>query len=204
LRRSKNGYGRHVTTTPLPITGDDDADALLADNPFALVLGMMLDQQVPMEWAFRSPATLAGRLGGDLTPARLAALAPDEVEARFREKPALHRYPGSMGKRAHKLATHIVDEYDGETEAIWTTAADAGDLYRRIKAMPGFGEEKSRIFLALLAKRFEVAPDGWREHAGPFGDTNPRSAADVYDDASLQDVRAWKKAQKAKGKSKSE
>jgi uncharacterized HhH-GPD family protein len=193
-----------MTSTPLPITGDDDADALLAENPFALLLGMMLDQQVPMEWAFRSPATLADRLVGDLSPTTLAELGPDEVEARFRDKPALHRYPGSMGKRAHKLATHIVDEYDGDTAAIWTTADDAGDLYKRIKALPGFGEEKARIFLALLAKRFDRAPDGWQEHAAPFGDENPRSAADVHDEASLRDVRAWKKAQKAKGKTKSD
>lgn len=193
-----------MSDRPLPITGDDEADALLADNPFALLLGMMLDQQVPMEWAFRSPATLADRLDGELTADLLAALGPDEVEARFRDKPALHRYPGSMGKRAHKLAQHIVDEYDGDTEAIWTTADDAAVLYKRLRALPGFGEEKARIFLALLAKRFDRAPEGWQEHAGPFGDDNPRSAADVSSEETLNEVRAWKKAQKAKGKSKAQ
>jgi uncharacterized HhH-GPD family protein len=193
-----------MATAPLPITGDDDADALLGENPFALVLGMMLDQQVPMEWAFRSPAVLADRVDGDLTPATLVALGPDEVEAKFREKPALHRYPGSMGKRAHKLAVHIVEEYDGDTAAIWVTADDAGDLYKRLKALPGFGEEKSRIFLAVLAKRFDAAPPDWQEHAGPFADHIPRSAADVDSEASLDDVRAWKKAQKAKGKAKTD
>lgn len=193
-----------MTSAPLPITGDEEADALLAENPFALVLGMMLDQQVPMTWAFRSPATLAARIDGDLTPSTLVALGPDEVEARFREKPALHRYPGSMGKRAHQLAVHIVEEYDGDTAAIWTTATDAGALYRRLRALPGFGEEKARIFLALLAKRFDAAPDDWQEHAGPFADAMPRSAADVADDESLNEVREWKKAQKAKGKSKSD
>jgi uncharacterized HhH-GPD family protein len=193
-----------MTSAPLPITGDDAADALLAENPFALLLGMMLDQQVPMEWAFRSPATLADRIDGALTPSALAALGPDEVEARFRAKPALHRYPGSMGQRAHKLAVHIVEEYDGDTASIWTTSGDAGELYKRIRALPGFGEDKARIFLALLAKRFDAAPPGWQEHAGPFGDDNPRSAADVDSEESLSDVRAWKKAQKAKGKSKSD
>ena len=193
-----------MTTLPLPITVDDDANALLATNPFALLLGMMLDQQVPMTWAFRSPATLAERLTTDLTPDALAALGADGVEKKFREKPALHRYPGAMGKRAHALAEHIVDEYDGDTEAVWTTAEGAGELYERIRALPGFGEEKSRIFLALLAKRFDRAPEGWQEHAGPFADDKPRSAADVHDDESLQAVRAWKKEQKARGRAKAE
>ena len=157
-----------------------------------------------MEWAFRAPATLADRLDGELTPTVLAELGPDEVEAVFRAKPALHRYPGSMGKRAHQLAVHIVEDYDGDTAAIWTTAPDAAELYRRIRALPGFGEEKARIFLALLAKRFDAAPAGWQEHAGPFADDTPRSAADVSSDESLQEVRAWKKAQKAKGRSKAD
>ena len=165
---------------------------------------MMLDQQVSMEWAFRAPATLTDRMGDELTPAVLVALGPDEVEALFRVKPALHRYPGSMGKRAHQLAALVVEDYDGDAAAIWTTAPDAAELYRRIRALPGFGEEKARIFLALLAKRFDAAPAGWQEHAGPFADDMPRSAADVSSEESLQDVRAWKKAQKARGKSKAD
>ena len=193
-----------MAATPLPITGDDAADSLLAENPFALLLGMMLDQQVSMEWAFRAPATLTDRMGDELTPAALIALGPDEVEALFRVKPALHRYPGSMGKRAHQLAALVVEDYDGDAAAIWTTAPDAAELYRRIRALPGFGEEKARIFLALLAKRFDAAPAGWQEHAGPFADDMPRSAADVSSEESLQDVRAWKKAQKARGKSKAD
>ena len=193
-----------MAATPLPITGDDAADSLLAENPFALLLGMMLDQQVSMEWAFRAPATLTDRMGDELTPTALIALGPDEVEALFRVKPALHRYPGSMGKRAHQLAALVVEDYDGDAAAIWTTAPDAAELYRRIRALPGFGEEKARIFLALLAKRFDAAPAGWQEHAGPFADDMPRSAADVSSEESLQDVRAWKKAQKAKGKSKAD
>ena len=193
-----------MAATPLPITGDDAADSLLAENPFALLLGMMLDQQVSMEWAFRAPATLTDRMGDELTPTALIALGPDEVEALFRAKPALHRYPGSMGKRAHQLAALVVEDYDGDAAAIWTTAPDAAELYRRIRALPGFGEEKARIFLALLAKRFDAAPAGWQEHAGPFADDMPRSAADVSSEESLQEVRAWKKAQKARGKSKAD
>lgn len=193
-----------MAATPLPITGDDAADSLLAENPFALLLGMMLDQQVSMEWAFRAPATLTDRMGDELTPTALIALGPDEVEALFRVKPALHRYPGSMGKRAHQLAALVVEDYDGDAAAIWTTAPDAAELYRRIRALPGFGEEKARIFLALLAKRFDAAPAGWQEHAGPFADDMPRSAADVSSEESLQEVRAWKKAQKARGKSKAD
>ncbi|MEL7210000.1 MAG: HhH-GPD-type base excision DNA repair protein [Actinomycetota bacterium] len=193
-----------MTDVPLPITGDADADALLAENPFALLLGMLLDQQVPMEWAFRSPASLADRLDGELTPSRLAEMGEDDVEAVFRQKPALHRYPGSMGKRAHALAVHVVDEYGGDTASIWAGAADAGELYRRLRDLPGFGEEKSRIFLALLAKRFDAAPTDWKDHAGPFGDDVPRSAADVDSEDTLQEVRAWKKAQKAKGKKKTD
>lgn len=187
---------------PLPITGDSDADRLLAENPFALLLGMLLDQQVPMEWAFRGPATLRDRLDGDLTPATLAALGPEAVEERFRAKPALHRYPGSMGRRAHQLACHIVEQYDGDASAIWAAAEDADELFRRLLALPGFGEEKARIFLAVLAKRFDRAPADWRELAGPFGDDTPRSVADVADATSLSAVREWKKAQKAKGKRK--
>lgn len=187
---------------PLPITGDPEADRLLAENPFALLLGMLLDQQVPMEWAFRGPATLEGRLDDDLTPATLADLGSDAVEQLFRDKPALHRYPGSMGGRAHQLARHIVDDYDGDAQAIWAEANDAGDLYRRLLALPGFGEEKARIFLAVLAKRFDEAPADWREHAGPFGDETPRSVADVADAGSLGSVREWKRAQKDKGKRK--
>lgn len=190
---------------PFPVTGDDEADRLLAEDPMALTLGMLLDQQVPMEWAFASPARLRQRLGTErIDPAALAAMGPDAVAALFSEKPALHRFPGSMGKRAHALAQHLVDEHHGDAADVWEGAADAEDLWKRVNALPGFGEEKSRIFIALLAKRFGRAPAGWEAYAGPFADDTPRSVADIGSEEALLDVRAWKKAQKAKGKSKAD
>jgi uncharacterized HhH-GPD family protein len=188
----------------LPVTGDADADALLGSDPFALLLGMMLDQQVPMEWAFRGPATLRDRLGGTLDVAKIAAMSPDELDVVFRDKPALHRYPGSMAKRAHALATHIVENYDGDTAAIWTTAPDAGELFARLRALPGFGEDKAKIFLAVLGKRLAVAPTGWEQFAKPFSDSRPRSVADIDSPEALKRVRAFKQEQKAKGKGKAD
>jgi len=186
----------------LPVTGDADADALLGSDAFALLLGMMLDQQVPMEWAFRGPATLRDRLGGTLDVEKIAAMSPDELDVVFRDKPALHRYPGSMAKRAHALATHIVENYDGDTAAIWTEAADAGELFARLRALPGFGDDKAKIFLAVLGKRLGVAPKGWEKFAQPFSDSRPRSVADIDSPEALKRVRAFKQEQKAKGKGK--
>jgi uncharacterized HhH-GPD family protein len=188
----------------LPVTGDADADALLGSDAFALLLGMLLDQQVPMEWAFRGPATLRERLGGTLEVTKIAAMSPDELDVVFRDKPALHRYPGSMAKRAHALATHIVETYDGDTAAIWTTAPDAGELFARLRALPGFGEDKAKIFLAVLGKRLGVAPKGWERFAKPFSDSRPRSVADVDSPEALKRVRAFKQEQKAQGKGKAD
>jgi len=188
----------------IPITSDDDANRLLVDNPFALLLGMLLDQQVPMEWAFRGPALLRDRLGGTLDARALAALSPEEVEARFKEKPALHRFPGSMAKRAHALAQHVVDHYDGDASKIWKGAPDATTVLERLRALPGYGDEKAKILLAILGKRLGVAPKGWEQAARPFGDTTPRSVADVDSPSSLARVREWKRAQKARGKSKAD
>ncbi len=187
-----------------PITGNPDDDQLLIDDPLALVLGMLLDQQVPMEWAFRSPARLEERLGGRLDAAEIAAMGPDAVAEVFSQKPALHRYPGSMGKRAQALCQHLVDHHDGDAADIWESAADAADLSARVNALPGYGKEKSQIFIALLGKRFGRAPEGWQEVAGPFGDDQPRSVADIGSEAELLDVRAWKKAKKAAGKAKTD
>ncbi len=181
----------------LAITGDPDADRLLNTHPLALLLGMLLDQQVPMEWAFKAPLTLKERLGGELDAAAIAAMEPDEVDAVFRAKPALHRYPGSMGKRVHELCQHIVEHYLGDAATIWTTADNGAELYDRLRALPGFGEEKSRIFTAVLAKRMGVAPPGWEEYAGPFADATPRSVADVRSAESLARVREFKQALKA-------
>jgi uncharacterized HhH-GPD family protein len=191
-----------MATALLPVTGDPDADELLVTDPFALLVGMLLDQQVPMEWAFRGPATLRERLG-TLDAKAIAAMSPDEVEAVFRQKPALHRYPASMAKRTHALATHIVENYDGDAAAIWQVS-DPEVLFARLCELPGFGKEKARIFLAVLGKRLGVAPPGWEQFAGPFGDSNPRSVADIDSPEALLRVRAWKQEQKKKGKNKSE
>jgi uncharacterized HhH-GPD family protein len=187
----------------MPITGDPAADELLVRDPLALVIGMLLDQQVPMEWAFRGPSTLRDRLGR-LDAAAIAAMPVDDLEAVFKEKPALHRYPGSMAKRTHALCEHVVAEYDGDAGKIWTGTDDPQVLFARIRALPGYGDEKARIFLAILGKRLGVAPKGWEEYAGPFADDNPRSVADIDSPENLQRVRAWKQAQKAAKKSKSE
>ncbi len=187
----------------MPITGDADADRLLVTDPLALVIGMLLDQQVPMEWAFRGPATLRDRLGA-LDCAAIAAMPPEELEAVFREKPALHRYPASMAKRTHALCAHIVEHHGGDAAKIWKGVRDPAELFARIRALPGFGEEKAKIFLAILGKRMQVAPKGWEEYAQPFSDTQPRSVADIDSPETLKQVRSWKQAQKAKGKSKAD
>ncbi|HKA03351.1 MAG TPA: HhH-GPD-type base excision DNA repair protein [Acidimicrobiales bacterium] len=180
----------------LYITGDAEADRLLNTDPFALLIGMLLDQQVPMAWAFRGPASLKERLGY-LDPARIAALPPDDVVAAFTRKPALHRFPAVMARRVHDLALFVTDNYYGDAGRIWTGVATGGELFGRLQALPGFGDEKAKIFLALLAQRMGVAPEGWREAAAPFGDGMPRSVADSSDPESLARVRQWKQAQRA-------
>jgi uncharacterized HhH-GPD family protein len=187
-----------------PITGNPEDDQVLIESPLALMIGMLLDQQVPMSWAFRGPARLKERLDGRLDAGEIAAMGPDAVAALFSEKPALHRFPGSMGKRTAVLCQHLVDHHHGDAADVWEGAADAADLAARVNALPGFGEEKSMIFIALLAKRFDAAPKGWEAYAGPFADDEPRSVADVDSDQALLDVRAWKKAKKAAGKTKQE
>jgi uncharacterized HhH-GPD family protein len=186
------------------ITGDADADRLLHDEPLALLLGMLLDQQVPMEWAFASPAKLRDRLGGRLDATELAAMDPERVDAVFREKPALHRYPGSMAKRAHELCQVIADEYGGDASRVWSDAATGDELLARLSALPGFGKEKARIFLAVLAKRLGVRPTGWEAAAAPFSDDVRRSVADADSPAHLEEVRAFKKAMKAAGRTKAD
>ncbi len=186
------------------ITGDEDADGLLGRDPLALLLGMMLDQQVPMEWAFASPAKLADRLGGSLDAGAIAAMEPEALEAAFKEKPALHRYPGSMARRARELCRHLVEHYDGRTEALWSGADTGAELLERLSALPGFGSEKARIFLAVLAKRRGVRPTGWEEAAAPFSDDQRRSVADATSPETLQEVRAFKAAKKAAGRGKAD
>jgi uncharacterized HhH-GPD family protein len=185
----------------LAVTGDADADALINSDPLALLIGMLLDQQVPMEWAFRGPATLLERLGS-LDAVAIAEMEPDLLDIECRTKPAVHRFPGSMAKRIQALCQHIVDNYDGDASLLWGSATSGADLKQRLVSLPGYGDEKAMIFTAILAKRMGVAPDGWQDAAGPFSDDTPRSVADIDGPEALTTVREWKKAQKAAGKSK--
>ncbi len=193
-----------MTTSAIPVTGDAEADRLLAENPLALLIGMLLDQQVPMEWAFRGPLTLKERLGGTLDADKVAALGEDKIEAIFRDKPAMHRYPGSMGKRTHALCAFIVEHYGGDAAAIWRGAPSGDEVYRRLHELAGYGDEKAKIFLAILGKRLGEAAPGWEEAAAPFSDATPRSVADVDSRESLDRVREFKRARKAKKKGKAD
>ncbi len=188
----------------MAVTGDAESDRLVNRDPLALLIGMLLDQQVPMEWAFKGPLRLTERLGQTLDAHAIAAIEPSEFAAIVRTKPAIHRFPGSMATRIQALCQHLVDEYDGDAAAIWRGVRDADVIYQRLLSLPGYGEEKSRIFVAILAKRFSKAPHGWQVAAGPFADDQPRSVADIDGPESLARVRSWKKAQKAAGKTKSE
>jgi uncharacterized HhH-GPD family protein len=185
----------------LYITGDREADGLLRSDPTALMIGMLLDQQVPMEWAFAGPNTLRRRLG-HLDATRIAAMAEDDVVAACCEKPAIHRFPASMGRRIHALCVVLAERYGGTAATIWADGPSGRELYDRLRELPGFGDEKSKIFIALLAKRFGVTPHRWEAAAGAFADDAPRSVADIHDVASLDAVRAWKRAQKAAKKDK--
>ena len=144
------------------------------------------------------------RLGGSIDAAHIAALPSDELEKVFKGPPALHRFPGSMAKRTQAVCQHLVEHHDGRAEDLWEGAADADDLFKRLTALPGYGKEKAKIFIALLGKRFGIRPDGWEEVAAPFSDAERRSIADVDSPATLIEVRAWKKAKKAAGKGKDE
>ncbi len=187
--------------TSLFLSGDPKADALLAEDRFALLVGMLLDQQVTMESAFAGPAKLAERLG-KLDVDEIAEMNPDDFLDTFAQSPAVHRFPKSMAGRVQKLAAAIVDEYDGNAEAIWTDGDPSGaEVLKRLKKLPGFGDQKAKIFLALLGKQFGLQAEGWQEAAGDYGDAEARrSIADVVDDVTLQEVRAFKKQQKAAAK----
>ena len=186
----------------LAVTGDADADRLLNTDPLALLIGMLLDQQVPMEWAFKGPALLQQRLGGELDANKIAAMDSEELVAVFCQKPALHRFPASMGRRAHDMCVAIANDYDGDAASVWESATTGAELFARLRALPGYGDEKSKIFVAILAKRMGVKPKGWEEAAGPFADPEPRSVADIDSPEALEKVRQWKKAKKALGKTK--
>jgi uncharacterized HhH-GPD family protein len=187
-------------TRKVCLAQNPEADELLAEDMFALLLGMLLDQQIPMEKAFSGPKVLADRLGG-LSPRLIADADPEGFAAAMATPPAVHRFPGSMAKRVQALAQAVVEEYDGDVSRIWADG-DGAAVLKRLKGLPGFGEQKARIFLALLGKQFGVQPDGWREAAGAYGeDGSRRSVADVVDQRSLQEVRDFKKAAKAAAKS---
>jgi uncharacterized HhH-GPD family protein len=185
----------------LYLSGEPDADALLSRDPLALLIGMVLDQQVPLERAFRSPFDLQERLGSELDARVLASMDPEALAAVFGERPALHRFPKSMASRVQELCAVIVDDYGGDPAAIWTSAADGKQLLANVKGLPGFGEQKARIFVALLGKQLGVRPKGWEQAAGPFGAKGSfRSVADIDSPEALAKVRRYKQKMKAEAK----
>jgi len=183
------------------LTGDKEADALLTRDPLALLIGMVLDQQIPMERAFWGPLELSRRLGGSLDAEAIASMDPEAFAALFKQQPALHRFPGSMAGRVQAVCRIVADEYGGKAGAVWKKPADGGDLIKRLTALPGFGAQKARIFAALLGKQLGVQPEGWRAATKPFGEPGTfLSIADITDTESLGKVRAHKQAMKAKAK----
>ena len=171
----------------ISITGDPHADQVLDASPFALLAGMMLDQQYPMEHAFRGPAKVLDRFGS-IEPAAIAAADPEEFKALCSTPPAIHRFPGSMAARLQELARLVEEQYDGHTERLWTEATSGADLLKRVMGLPGFGKQKAQIFSALLAKQLDVRPLGWEMAVGDYALDGYRSVADVVDPAALQKV----------------
>lgn len=188
-------------TVKICLAQDPEADRLLDESPLALLIGMVLDQQVPFETAFAGPKRIADRMGS-LDAAEIAEYDPDKFAALCSQRPAIHRFPGSMAKRIQTLAQIIVDRYDGDAAGLWTAGdPDGSELLRRIKGLPGFGEVKAQIFLALLGKQYGVTPKGWRAAAGDFGKAGAHiSVADIVDAQSMGKVRAYKKQMKAAAK----
>lgn len=184
-------------TRTLYITGNTSADALLNRDGTALMIGMLLDQQVPMEWAFTGPHTIRTRLG-HLNAKRIASMDVEKFVAVCSEKPAIHRFPRSMATRIHQLCVALDADYDGKGANVWKDVDDAKVLIARLRKLPGFGQEKSEIFIALLGKRFRVRPKNWKRYAGVFSDHRPRSVADIYSAATLLKVRGYKQVQRAR------
>ena len=185
----------------LHITGDATADRLLSDEPLALLIGMLLDQQVPMETAFAGPAKIKERLGG-FDAATIADADPEKFAEVFKQTPAVHRFPGSMAERTQALCAALVGDWGGDAERIWTDGdPDGATILKRLKALPGFGEQKAKIFVALLGKQYGVTPEGWRAAAGDYGKAGTyMSVADVVDQGSLEKMLSYKKAAKAAAK----
>ncbi|WP_439674110.1 HhH-GPD-type base excision DNA repair protein [Embleya sp. MST-111070] len=188
--------------TTVHLAQQDEADELLGRSALAALTGMLLDQQIPMEWAFTGPYTLTQRLGAtDLDAHEIAAYDPDAFTALFVEKPAVHRYPGSMAHRVQQLCQYLVEHYDGDASAVWTDAKTGAELLKRLQELPGFGKQKAQIFLALLGKQYGVTPKGWREAAGAYGEVGSyRSVADITGPDSLAKVRAHKQEAKRAAK----
>jgi len=196
-----------MASIALHITGDDKADTLLSRDPLALLIGMVLDQQVTIEKAFSSPADLLQRLGGKgpLNAASIAGMDPEELGDIFRERPALHRYPGSMAGRVQAVCRVVADDYGNKADNIWKGVQSGAELLDRLRTLPGFGEQKAKIFAALLGKQLGVCPEGWRKVTTPYGkEGSSLSVADITDPESLLKVRATKKAMKAKSKAPAE
>ena len=188
----------------LPFSGDEAADSLLEEDPLALLIGMVLDQQIPLEKAFSSPLVLKERMGGGpLDVKAIADADPDTLQAWFATPPALHRFPASMGRRVQEMCQHLVEQYGGDAAAVWETAESGDELVKRLKAMPGFGDQKAKIFVALLGKRLGAAPKGWEQAAKEYGEKGSfRSVADIDSPAALKQVRAYKQQMKAAAKAK--
>ncbi|MDE0233058.1 MAG: Fe-S cluster assembly protein HesB [bacterium] len=189
-----------MTVSPpesLPWTNNPDADRLLAEDSLALLIGMLLDQQFPMERAFFGPYLLQERLGGPLDPGEIADWDPEEFAAIFRGPPAIHRYPASMAKRTQALCRTLVDEYDGAADRLWNEAADGRELYKRLKSLPGYGEMKSRVFVGILGKRMGIQPPGWQDEAA-----QRPSIADVARWEDVAELRAMKREMKKAAQAK--
>jgi uncharacterized HhH-GPD family protein len=190
-----------MAKTAIRLSGDKEADALLTKEPLALLIGMVLDQQIPLERAFWAPAELSRRLGKPLNAAEIAAMDPEKFAEVFKERPALHRFPGAMAARVQEVCRIVADEYGGKANALWTKLPDGEALVARLTSLPGFGKQKARIFAALLGKQLGIQPEGWRGATTPFGeDGSYLSVADITGPESLAKVRAHKQAMKAKAR----
>ena len=193
-----------MAAAKLALSGDLSADRLLSSDPLALLIGMVLDQQIPLERAFSAPKDLKDRLGGRLDVAEIASMDPDALAAVFSQRPALHRFPAANAARVQQLCRIVLDDYAGKAANVWKKASTGADLLARIKALPGFGEQKAQIFVGLLGKQLGVRPPGWAEAAGRFGQPGTyTSVADIVDPESLSKVRAYKQQLKAAAKASS-
>jgi uncharacterized HhH-GPD family protein len=193
-----------MTNTPLRLTGDPEADQLLTGDDNALLIGMVLDQQVPMEKAFSGPLVIAQRMGGSFDVAKIAAMSEDEFVALCAQRPAIHRFPAAMGKRIYQVCRVLTDRYDGQAANLWNKARSGEEVKSNLAGLPGFGADKAAIFTAVLGKQRGVTPEGWRTAAGYYGEPGTyRSVADIVDDESLQKVRETKRSVKAAKKAAS-